>query len=125
MASTHAPKIVLALLLACRAAGQQAAPKFDLEVDPAPVISGNCKPSRIHFTGRLRASAPGQVIYTWTRSDKAASPTQTLTFEKSGSIAVTYDWLFKGTGKGWAALKILSPAQAESRKAEFQVNCGK
>jgi|SRR5215467_327965 len=89
----------------------------------APVITGNCNPTRVHFTGTIRSDAPGPVRYTWVRSDKPSSNTLTLEFAKPGESAVTYDWLFREAGEGWVVLQVLSPVKTRSEKARFAVNC--
>jgi hypothetical protein len=90
-----------------------------------PAITGNCKPARVHFTGRIRADAPGPVKYTWVRSDKPSTATFTLNFTQAGSLPVTYDWLLKGPADGWVVLQVISPETANSGKVQFQVTCGK
>jgi hypothetical protein len=83
-------------------------------VDRPPVITGNCNPARVHFTGHISADAAGPVKYTWVRSDKPSTATFTLDFPKPGSLPVTYDWLL-----------IVSPETANSGKVRFEVKCAK
>jgi hypothetical protein len=95
-----------------------------LALDTPPKLSGNCATStRVHFSGRINATGPGEVAYQWIRSDHATAPVLLLMFLKSGPLPVTYDWNVKGSAKGWAAFKILSPNSIQSNKAEFQINC--
>src|SRR3989442_1424754 len=79
-----------------------------------PEITGNCKPSRVHFIGRISNDSTGPVRYTWIRSDKPSSNTFTLQFEKPGSAPVTYDWLLKSPGEGWVILEVISPEKVRS-----------
>jgi hypothetical protein len=94
-------------------------------LDHPPVISGNCNPARVHFTGRISADGPGPVKYTWVRSDKPSTATFTLNFSKAESLPVTYDWLLKGPADGWVVLHVISPQAVHSDKVRFQVTCGK
>ena len=94
-------------------------------LDHPPAITGNCNPARVHFTGHIRADAPGPVKYTWVRSDKPSTATFTLNFTAPGSLPVTYDWLLKGPAHGWVVLQVISPEAANSGMVRFQVKCGK
>jgi hypothetical protein len=94
-------------------------------LDHPPAITGNCNPARVHFTGHIRADAPGPVKYTWVRSDKPSTATFTLSFTGPGSLPVTYDWLLKGPAHGWVVLQVVSPEAANSGMVHFQVKCGK
>ena len=94
-------------------------------LDHPPVITGNCNPERVHFTGHITADAPGPVKYTWVRSDKPSTATFTLNFTAPGSLPVTYDWLLKGPADGWVVLQVILPEKANSGKVRFQVKCGK
>jgi hypothetical protein len=94
-------------------------------LDHAPVITGNCNPARVHFTGHISADAPGPVKYTWVRSDRPSTATFTLSFAQAGSLPVTYDWLLKGPADGWVVLQVISPEAANSGKVRFQVKCAK
>lgn len=99
--------------------------KVGLELDAPPTITGNCSPTRVHFTGRINGTGPGEATFEWVRSDHAASQPHTLRFTKAGPLPVTYDWMLRKGYSGWVALRVLSPIQIESRKVEFQVNCGR
>jgi|SRR5215470_13825088 len=88
-------------------------------------ITGNCAPSRVHFTGRISSDSAGPVRYTWVRSDKPSSNTFTLQFDKPGSLPVTYDWLLKGPADGWVVLQVASPEKVHSEKVRFEVTCKK
>jgi hypothetical protein len=110
-------------LLAGAASGQ--APRVGgLALDP-PQMIGHCNPTRVHFTGRINATGPLVVTYTWERSDHAQSPIRTLRFNRSGPLPISNDWSFKNSASGWMAFKILSPQQLESNKVSFRVDCGR
>ena len=94
-------------------------------LDHPPLITGNCHPARVHFTGRISSDAPGPVKYTWVRSDKPSTATFTLNFTAPGSLPVTYDWLLKGPAGGWVVLQVISPEQADSGMVRFQVKCAR
>jgi hypothetical protein len=90
-----------------------------------PAISGNCNPTRVHFTGTISNDAPGPVRYTWVRSDKPSSNTLTIDFAKPGESEVTYDWLLRSASEGWVVLQVISPAKTRSEKVRFAVSCRK
>jgi hypothetical protein len=91
----------------------------------APVITGNCKPARVHFAGHIHSDAAGPVKYTWVRSDKPSTATFTLNFTAPGDLPVTYDWLLKGPAEGWVVLQVISPEKVNSGKLRFDVTCRK
>ena len=92
---------------------------------PRPVITGNCHPARVHFTGSIASDAAGPVRYTWVRSDKPSNSTFTLDFDKPGTRPVTYDWLLQGPAEGWVVLQVVSPQAVHSEKVRFIVSCAK
>src|SRR4051794_37762379 len=92
-------------------------------LDTPPAITGNCNPSRVHFTGHIRADTAGPVKYTWVRSDQPSAATFTLNFPAPGSLPVTYDWLLKGPADGWVVLAVISPSSAHSDKVHFSLKC--
>jgi hypothetical protein len=95
-----------------------------LALDSPPKLSGDCgKLTRVHYSGRINATGPGDVTYEWIRSDNAKAPVQTLHFSHSGPLPVTYDWSMKGSATGWVAFRILSPNPIQSNKVPFRINC--
>ena len=88
-----------------------------------PEITGNCKPTRVHFTAQITSDAAGPVRYTWVRSDKPSSNTFTLNFTAPGSLPVTYDWMLNKATEGWVVLQIISPEEKHSERARFRVSC--
>jgi hypothetical protein len=90
-----------------------------------PQITGNCNPSRVHFTGRIASDSAGPVRYTWVRSDKPSNNTFTLQFDKPGAVPVTYDWIVKSELKGWVVLHVIAPEDVHSERVRFEVKCGK
>ncbi len=91
-----------------------------------PNISGRC-PLKVGFGGYITTNGPGEVRYTFTRSDGATGPTLTLNFDKAGRQSVATDWTLGGKGQesyaGWQAIRVLSPNQLESRPATFTLKC--
>ncbi len=94
-------------------------------LDYPPKITGNCHPSRVHFTGRITSTGAGTVHYAWARNDRPSTATFTMTFEKAGSLPVTYDWLMPGPADGWVVLQVITPESAHSDKVQFHVSCRK
>ena len=94
-------------------------------LDPFPIFSGNCNPTRVHISGRITADAPGKITYTWVRPNYPASRTFTLEFAKPGSQLVTYDMFLHKPEHGWVMLRVVLPEKAESAKVAYQVRCAK
>ena len=110
----------IAALLLVGANGQPAF-KVGIAIDSPPTLSGNCHPTRVHFSGRINATAPGEATYQWVRSDNAQTPVLTLRFSKPGPLPVSYDWSLSKSATGWVAFRVLSPNQAETKKVGFRL----
>jgi hypothetical protein len=63
------------------------------------------------------------VRYKFIRSDGAEAPEETLTFEQAGLKQVRTTWTLGRAYKGWQSIKIVSPNEVESNRAEFLVKC--
>src|SRR5690242_6759124 len=116
-------RVIFAFVCFAAVAAPQRPFKVGLALDAPPAITGNCHPTRVHFTGRLNATAPGQAQYQWVRSDGANTALKTMNFSRPGPQPVTMDWMLTKSFNGWVALKLLSPIVVETRKVEFQVSC--
>jgi len=92
-------------------------------LDPAPTLSGNCNPTRVHFTGHITSDTPGKVTYTWVRLNQPAGRTITADFDKPGAVTVTYDLLIHKAEDGAVMLRVLLPQQSDSAKVKFHVSC--
>jgi len=88
-----------------------------------PAISGNCNPTRVHFTGSISSDAPAKVTYTWIRPNTPAARTYTLDFPKAGTLPVTYDLLLRKHEQGWVMLRVILPEKTDSAKVKYQVEC--
>jgi hypothetical protein len=117
-------RCMIAVPLVLAAAGAQSR-VGGLALDDPPQLFGNCNPTRVHFNGRINATGPLDVTYTWIRSDHAQAPTHVLHFTRSGPLTINYDWTLKGNASGWVTFKILAPLQKESNPVRFEVNCGR
>ena len=93
-----------------------------LTADPAS-YTGPC-PTTINFRGRITVPNPGQVQYRFIRSDGATAPVQKLDFQQPGSKEVTTTWRIGRDYSGWVAIKVISPQEIESGKANFKIKCG-
>jgi hypothetical protein len=102
-----------------------AALAIKVAITGSPEITGPCQRTRVHFAGRISSDTPGNVRYTWVRSDKPSNSTFTLQFDKPGSMPVTYDWLLKGPAEGWVVLQVISPEQSHTERVRFAVSCKK
>jgi hypothetical protein len=92
-------------------------------LDPSPSLSGNCNPTRVHFTGHITSNTPGKFTYTWVRTDHPASRTITVDFEKPGSAPVSFDILVRKAEKGAVMLRVVFPQQNDSAQVKYQVTC--
>lgn len=100
-----------------------------LKADNA-VGSGPC-PVTMKFTGYISTDGPGTVKYSFTRSDGALGPVETLYFKAAGTQSVSTTWtLGDATAlpsyEGWQSLKVLSPNELESshETGSFVMKCG-
>lgn len=94
--------------------------------------SGKC-PTTITFKAHIAAVgviSPGKPVtvkYTFTRSDGATGPVETVTFTQQGAKTVTSTWSLGSPGatvSGWKSIRIISPYPKESdKRAEFTINC--
>jgi len=92
--------------------------------------SGPC-PVTFNFTGYISTDGPANVQYTFTRSDGASGPVQTLYFKEAGTQRVSTNWTLGDASslsfyEGWQAIKILSPSEMESshETGSFTMKCG-
>lgn len=92
-------------------------------LDPNPLITGNCNPTRVHFTGRISSDAPASITYTWIRLNHPAGPAQTLTLAKPGSAPVTFDLFLRKSEDGAVLLRILMPRETDTAKIRYRVTC--
>jgi hypothetical protein len=93
--------------------------------------SGPC-PITVKFTGYISTDGPATVQYSFTRSDGATAPVETLYFKAAGTQSVSTAWtLGDATSlpsyKGWQSLKVLSPNELESshETGSFMIKCGR
>src|SRR3954452_6860039 len=84
-----------------------------------PAVTGNCNPTRVHFTGQIASDAPGKVTYTWVRPNQPDGRTFTLEFTKPGALPVSYDLLLRKGEDGWVMLRAILPDKADSARVKF------
>jgi hypothetical protein len=94
-----------------------------IHIDPKPSIEGGC-PARVHFSGHIETTGPLDVSYQWLRSDGSHSDA-TLHFPRAGRRDIHYTWTIAKKYSGWVQLVIVSPAQEQTAKSSFSVNCGR
>lgn len=92
---------------------------------------GGACPIMIRFSGHITMDGPGTVTYTFTRSDGASGPTQTLEFKEAGTQPLSTTWTLgdaQATApyEGWLAVRVLSPNELESSReaGRFVLTCG-
>src|SRR5215204_3960255 len=97
-------------------------------VEASPTnYSGAC-PGVIKFSAKIQANGKGRVKYTWLRSDGATAPVEFIDFTEAGVKYVSTTWTLGDARvlpnySGWEQLKILSPNEYLSNKAEFKLTC--
>ena len=91
--------------------------------------SGAC-PGIIKFNGKIQANGAGRVKYTWLRNDGATGPVEYVDFTEAGVKLVSTTWTLGDAATlpryaGWEQIRILSPNDMLSNKAEFTLTCVK
>lgn len=89
--------------------------------------SGPC-PGLITFKGKIQASAPGRVKYTYSYSDGGSGPEGYVDFDAPGIRYVETTWRLGDASAlprydGWAMLKVTHPNAYDSNKAKFVLEC--
>jgi hypothetical protein len=109
-------------------------PKSDFKVIGTTLVAnpddhdGRC-PVKITFSGSITVNKPGKVKYTFLRSDGATAKPELLEFDRAGSKTVETTWTLGAAVptfqpfKGWQRIKILSPDELESDRANFRLDC--
>lgn len=97
-------------------------------VEASPTAYSGACPGVIKFTAKIQASGKGRVKYQWLRSDNAIAPVEYLDFTEAGVRYVTTTWTLGDARllpnySGWQQLKVLSPNEYISNKAEFKLTC--
>jgi hypothetical protein len=116
------------LILSFTAAAQSSFRVEGAGVEASPAnYSGAC-PGVIKFSAKIQANGKGRVKYTWLRSDGATAPVEFIDFTEAGVQHVSTTWTLGDARllpnyRGWQQLKILSPNEYLSNKAEFKLNC--
>ncbi|WKX77359.1 hypothetical protein [Zobellia laminariae] len=89
-------------------------------------FTGPCS-KKFDFEAEIDADGPTTISYTWLRSDGATAPKNSITFEEAGTKKVTTSWTLGENGESyegyWQQLKIISPEEILSNKAEFDLHC--
>jgi len=97
-------------------------------VEASPTAYSGACPGVIKFTAKIQASGKGRVKYQWLRSDNAIAPVEYLDFAEAGVRYVSTTWTLGDARllpnySGWQQLKVLSPNEYLSNKAEFKLTC--
>ena len=101
--------------------------KSYLEADPVEYV-GHC-PTTVHFYGTITGNGPGDVLYTFARSDGQQAAEPKLTFYDVGSHAVEYSWkvgnYYAPTKRydEWVQIDVSRPNAFVSNKAKFTITC--
>lgn len=97
-----------------------------VEASPSAYV-GAC-PGVIKFNAKIQANGAGRVKYTWIRNDGATAPVEFIDFTEAGVKYVSTTWTLGDARilpnyNGWQQLKVLSPNEYLSNKAEFKLTC--
>lgn len=97
-------------------------------VEASPTSYNGACPGVIKFTAKIQANGQGRVKYTWLRSDNATAPVEYVDFTGPGVKYVSTTWTLGDARvlpnySGWQQLRILSPNEYLSNKAEFKLTC--
>lgn len=118
------------LVLAVSSAAQTKVTDAFLKADDANP-TGAC-PVTVVFHGYITMNGAGTVQYTFTRSDGANAPVNTLVFKAAGTQRVSTTWRLGDIRvlphyEGWQAIKVLSPnpLEANHNTGSFRLTCGK
>jgi hypothetical protein len=91
--------------------------------------TGAC-PVTVTWRGYIKVNGPCRVQYTFTRSDGANAPVETIEFREAGTREVSTTWTLGGSKlpdyRGWQALKVVYPHVMESshETGSFEIHCG-
>ncbi len=84
---------------------------------------GRC-PHEFRFIAEITSRGAGDVQYTWDRSDGAASPIETLHFNRANQTAtVRTTWRLASDHSGWEQIRVIRPNFIRSNKASFALRC--
>jgi hypothetical protein len=92
-------------------------------LDSTPAVSGNCNPTRVHFTGHIKSDEPVKVTYTWVRLNHPAGRTYTLDFRQPGALPVSFDLLIRKKEEGTVMLRVIFPQHLDSAKVKYKIRC--
>jgi hypothetical protein len=103
------------------------ATKSYLEANPVEYV-GHC-PTTVRFYGTISANGPGEVLYTFQRSDGSYVAEPKIVYYDTGSHAVQMSWTVGNyysptkTYDDWAQISVSSPNALVSNKAKFSITC--
>src|SRR5438270_4517827 len=82
-----------------------------------------CKPTRVSFSGKIKADGPAFVTYRWRRSD-GTHKDGVMQFTKADGRTIGTGWDQTSTFSGWVQLVVLTPKHVETPQTYFWVHCG-
>ena len=76
--------------------------------------TGNCSSGTYTVAAKVSANGPGEISYSWKRSDGTSDPLSDgkLAFTSSGTQIITYDWHSGATGIS-VTLDVITPSEQE------------
>ena len=119
--------LMATLTAACAAQAFAQGSVVGAALTPEPqAYDGPC-PVVIRFKGRIEVNGPATVEYSFTRSDHAIPPTETLVFTEAGVKEVETTWTLGGAALprfgGWIAISTRTPNKFSSPRASFKLQC--
>jgi hypothetical protein len=103
------------------------ATKAYLEADPVQYV-GHC-PTTVKFYGTITVNGPGNVLYTFQRSDGSYVAEPKLVYFDAGSHAVQLSWKVGNyyaptrVYDEWVEISVSEPSVLTSNKARFSITC--
>jgi hypothetical protein len=108
-------------------AAKFAVTKSYVEADPVEYV-GHC-PTTVRVYGTISVNGPGQVLYTFQRSDGTYVAEPRLVYYDTGSHAVQMSWKVGNDYSptkvydDWVQISVSSPNALFSNKAKFSISC--
>lgn len=95
--------------------------KVTATLEASPTKYTGQSPAHVRFRGTITATAACVVKYTFVRSDGSSTGERTISFTGAGTKSIGDSWSVLQNMSGWEAIRVTSPASAQSSKASFEV----
>ena len=82
-------------------------------------------PHKVVFQGAISSRVAGLVQYRIVRSNGRLSPVKSITFHRPGDKQIQSTQTVRRSGQGWQMIEVLYPSEVRSRRARYNVTCGR